>query len=256
MPLAQLAYNTSVNETIGQTPFYANHGYHAELFHEPKEVQTLAEAARLSTEEMRHMYKELRQDIEFLSQRSAFHHNKHRSRGPMLKEGDKVYLLRKNIETTRPSKKLDHVKIGPFKIVRNIKDTSYELELPEGMKIYPVFHISLLEPAPANVPTLTQVPDNYLMEQEERYEVRKILDDSTNFDDGQQRFLVKWKGYPDSENTWEPRTNLDGCEKIIVQYEEQKKRHPGDPAPPKKKEIRQRPGHQERKEGQRRTSRH
>ena len=24
----------------------------------------------------------------------------------------------------------------------------------------------------------------------------------------QQEFLVKWEGYPDAENTWEPRANL------------------------------------------------
>jgi hypothetical protein len=44
---------------------------------------------------------------------------------------------------------LDHKKFGPFKIKRNIKDVSFELCLPPTMKIHPVFHISLLEPAPA-----------------------------------------------------------------------------------------------------------
>ena len=59
---------------------------------------------------------------------------------------------------------MDHVRIGPFKIVRNIKDTSYELKLLEGIKIHPVFHISLLEPAPLGVLVLARVLDNYLME--------------------------------------------------------------------------------------------
>ncbi len=35
---------------------------------------------------------------------------------PALKEGDKVYLLRKNIVTTRLSNKLDYTKIGLFRI--------------------------------------------------------------------------------------------------------------------------------------------
>ena len=39
-------------------------------------------------------------------------------KGPLLKEGDKVYLLIKNQKTKRPSKKLDHVKVGPFLIDR------------------------------------------------------------------------------------------------------------------------------------------
>ena len=218
LPLAQLAYNTSVNETTGRTPFYANHGYDAQLFREPKEVQVMAEAAHVTATEMQQIHKELKADIEFLHLRSAFHYNKHRARGPKLKEGDKVYLLRKNIETTRPSRKLDYVKIGPFKIVRNIKDTSYELKLPKGMRIHPVFHVSLLEPAPEEVPELEQVPDNYLMEQEGRYEPQRILGDSNDFDNNERHYLVKWKGYPDSENTWEPLTNLDGCARIIERY--------------------------------------
>ena len=37
-------------------------------------------------------------------------------KGPLLKEGDKVYLLIKNLKTKRPSKKLDHVKVGLFLI--------------------------------------------------------------------------------------------------------------------------------------------
>ena len=82
----------------------------------------------------------------------------------MLKKRDKIYLLQKNIETTRSSNKLNHVKIKPFKIIRNIKETSYELKLPEGMQWkHSVFHISLLESAPEEVPILTQVSDNYLI---------------------------------------------------------------------------------------------
>ena len=51
----------------------------------------------------------------------------------MLKKRDKVYLLQKNIEMTRLSNKLDHVKIRSFKIIRNIKETSFELKLLKEM---------------------------------------------------------------------------------------------------------------------------
>ena len=138
------------------------------LFLESKEATVLTEWAKITADEMHKLHDELKTDIEFLSHCSAFYHNRHHAGALMLKEGDKVYLLQKNIETTRPSNKLDHVKIKPFRIVRNIKETSFELKLPEGMQQrHLIFHIFLLESASAEVLILTQVPDNYLMKQEE-----------------------------------------------------------------------------------------
>ena len=117
---------------------------------------------------MHKLHKELWTDIEFLSHNSVFYHNQHHAEAPTLKKGDKVYLLQKNIETTRPSNKLNHVKIRPFKIVRKIKETSFELKLLKEMQWkHSVFHVFLLELAPAEVLILTQVLNNYLIKKEE-----------------------------------------------------------------------------------------
>jgi hypothetical protein len=62
-----------------------------------------------------------------------------------------VYLLRKNIKTKRLSDKLDYIKLGPFKIIRKLGLVAFKLEIPEGMRIHPVFYISLLEPVPRDV---------------------------------------------------------------------------------------------------------
>ena len=220
LSVMQIVYNTSVNQTTGITPFFANHGYNANLFQEPKKAMILIEQVNITAMEMQTLHRELKQDIEFLLHQSAFYHNKHRSREPMLKKRDKVYLLQKNIETTRPSNKLNHVKIGPFKIIRNIKRVSFKLELPEDMQWkHSVFHISLLKSAPDTILILEQVPDNYLMEQEDWYKVESILKHKDI--NKQKHYLVKWKNYPDSENTWEPEQNLDECSKIIEKYLQQ-----------------------------------
>jgi hypothetical protein len=78
--------------------------------------------------------------------------NKSRLGKSRLREGDLVYLLRRNIKITRPSDKLDLKKIDSFKVKRNIRDISFELELPLIIKIYPIFHILLLEPAHSDIP--------------------------------------------------------------------------------------------------------
>ena len=83
---------------------------------------------------MQTLYKKLKQDIEFLAFYLVFYHNQHCAEASTLKKRDKVYLLQKNIKTTRLSNKLDHVKIRPFKIVKNIKETNYKLKLSQRMQ--------------------------------------------------------------------------------------------------------------------------
>ena len=42
--------------------------------------------------------------------------NRHRLDAPQFEVGDFVWLLRRNIATTRPCPKLDYKKLGPFRI--------------------------------------------------------------------------------------------------------------------------------------------
>jgi len=80
-------------------------------------------------------------------------------------------------------------------------------------------------------------------EEEEEYSVEKILDKRTK--GGKVEYLIKWEGYPDSENTWEPQDNLD-CPEIISAFEakrgkkeepKKRKKEADAPAPTKKKKV-------------------
>ena len=57
--------------------------------------------------------------------------------------GDKIWLFSKNISTDRLSKKLDYKMIDFFNVIGK-KNISLELQLPQAMKIYNVFHPNLL----------------------------------------------------------------------------------------------------------------
>jgi len=52
--------------------------------------------------------------------RQKEYYDLHRKPDPNLQSGDMVWFLARNIKTTRPSKKLDDKKMGPFKILAKI----------------------------------------------------------------------------------------------------------------------------------------
>ena len=162
--VTQIVYNTSVNQITGITLFFMNHEYNTNLFQELKKAIVLTEQVNITVTEMQALHKKLKQDIKFLSHQLVFYHNKHHAKAFMLKKRDRVYLLWKNIETTRSSNKLNHVKIRSFKIIRNIKEVSFKLKLSKDMQQkHSIFHISLLKSASDKVSVLEQVLNNYLM---------------------------------------------------------------------------------------------
>ena len=171
--MAQFAFNNSVAIT-GISPFYANYRKHPSIKKEPIDIKPIAEKAQISVQRLKELQSILKEDLEFISQRTAKHANRKRSEGPDLRKGRMVYLLRKNIKTKRPSDKLDHTKLEPFKIKDKLGPVTFQLNLLEGMRIHPIFYISLLEPALDNARLgLIQIDEET---QTLLYEVDKIIE--------------------------------------------------------------------------------
>jgi len=82
------------------------------------------------------LYKSLYKTAKLIQEYIRKYYNLKKSKGLDLKEGDKVWLLYKNFKSRQLSKKLDYVKIGPFKITAKILEVMYRLNLPAKMKIY------------------------------------------------------------------------------------------------------------------------
>ena len=93
---------------------------------------------------------------------------------------------------------------------------NYRLKLPMQWSIHDVFHIDLLTPYRETdlhrSNYLRPAPD--LVDNKEEYEVEKILD-SRQFSRGRKKeYLIKWKGYPDSDNEWVNKRDVHAPEAI------------------------------------------
>jgi hypothetical protein len=53
---------------------------------------------------------------------------------------------------------------------------------------------------------------------EQRFEVERILKRKYNKAKKQWLFLVRWGGFGEEEDTWEPRESLDACEGILSAF--------------------------------------
>ena len=81
----------------------------------------------------------------------------------------------RNFRTKRPSKKLDHVKEGLFRIIRVVSLVNYELRLPKNMHIHLVFYVLLLELALLSTKEVI-VNIEVEIKADPKFEVERILD--------------------------------------------------------------------------------
>ena len=160
------------------------------------------------------------------------HANRHRQDGVSVQVGERVWLDAANIRTTRPHKKLDYRRIGPFEVLRAIGRRSYLLSLPKTLLIHPVFHVSLLEKAASDpLPGQLQpvpLPLELLRDGEPstEWEVKGILDAWQCRK--QLSYLVLWKG---GERTKEPWKNvIPGSETLVKAFHQA---YPAKPKPPR-----------------------
>ena len=116
--------------------------------------------------------------------------------------GDKIWLEARNLKIKLPSRKFSPRRYGPFEVIGQISPVTYCIELPKDWKIHNVFHVDLLIPhiyTEAYGSAFAKPPPE-LIDGEEEYKVEDIITHRTSR--RKKQYLVKWVGYPSSENSW------------------------------------------------------
>ena len=209
LPIAEFAHNNWTNETTRESPFQILMGYHprADWTDAPTplpRVSTRLEQLQTARDKARELMRQAQQSWV-----------KHRDT-PRYQVGDQVCLEGRHLRTHQPTTKLTPKRHGPFQVVEAMSPVNYRLQLPTQWSIHNVFHTDLLtqyRETRTHGPNYLRPPPE-LVEGVEEFEVEKVLDSRRRGRGCKLQYLVKWTGYPDSDNQWEDWDQLNMDEAI------------------------------------------
>jgi hypothetical protein len=183
---------------------------------EPQQPRSHLESVNEFTDRMALGIEEAKAALTKAKDEYTMYYNHWREPAPVFAPGDKVWLDGSDIATKRLSSKLSHRHLGPFVIEASVGLGAYRLALPPHFcHLHPIFPVVKLSPAPPN-PILGRQPalppPTTLVDSEEEYKVKAILDSRMRYN--RLEYLVKWKGYDESHNQWEVYTQVHAKPKI------------------------------------------
>ena len=222
----EFAHNNSYISGTDTTPFFLNYGYHPKIalisYSRGEDLPGSPAATRMNTS-MQEALSSARQCLERARQRAAVNADKHR-RDEQYQPGDLVLLSTRNIKFRgKKISKLMPKYIGPFKIKGKVGSVAYKLQLPDKYRLHPTFHVALLRRYQTDPRRVSENQPDDEIEGENYFKVERILDHQDRKKPGRSRairryFLIRWEGYPPSEDSWEPEDNLRECEDALQEY--------------------------------------
>jgi hypothetical protein len=149
LPQVEFSYNDLLNRNIGQSPFQIVYGMQPRGVSELKDSEQ-AEFRSASAEDFAEGMKELHSQVKERSHNSNQEY-KHRvdqhRRELQFEVGDLILThLRKDRFPRGTYNKLKMKKIGPCRVIKKFGANAYEIELPDGVEISPIFNVVDLYP--------------------------------------------------------------------------------------------------------------
>ena len=155
--------------------------------------------------------------------------NRHRSDAPAYAVGDQVWLSTNNLQLPRASQKLSERWLSPYSIMKLVGTNAVELCLPRSMRIHPTVNVSRVKPYHERLsgqPVTAPGPSNVTEDREEEYEVEHLVD--SHYKGKHLEYLVQWKGWSETDRTWEPVSNLGNTADAVRDF------HTAHPAAPRR----------------------
>jgi hypothetical protein len=149
LPQAEFAYNDSTNMITGKSIFQILYRMQPRGVSELRDVEQ-GEIKSVGAEDfaakMQKPHSHIRGQLQSSNQKYKDRADQHR-REFQFEVGDQVLAhLRKERFPRGTYNKLKMKKIGPCKILRKFDENAYEIELPDGVGISPIFNVSDLYP--------------------------------------------------------------------------------------------------------------
>jgi len=223
LPIIEFVHNVRPHRSMHKSPFEVWYGFQP-TFKPPLYLQTRLQSVDERIKYLEQVRKEVTAALLLAAQEM-------RKSGPTVEshvfhKDDLVLLEATNLQTTHPKAKLAPRRYGPFKVLW-ASPTNCKLELPPQMRIHPVFHNSLLKPykeTMAHGPNFARPPPEIVGGEEGHYEIERILTSRPTRNRRSTQYLVKWKGYPDSENSWLPAKELQSARELLKQFHDRQVR--------------------------------
>ena len=205
---AELWYNTTFHASTGMTPYQALYGRPPPTLPEYFDGTTPVHEVDQALLHRDELLLQLKQHLTTASNRMKQTADKNR-RDVSFAEGDMVFLrlqpYRQSSAFKRAHQKLASRFFGPYPILQQVGRVAYRLQLPEGVRIHPVFHVSLLKKYVGDATnTQTDLPPvsddgGIILEPETILDHRWVKQGGKFITES----LVQWKHLPPEDATWE-----------------------------------------------------
>jgi hypothetical protein len=221
---ATVAINIAQNETTKMSPFYVEHGRHPRSLPDNPAI-TAIPAVNGLLDTILSIQHTASKNITDARQNQTNQANNKRRPAPTYTIGQQVLLSMENIKAkTSIRSKLQAKWTGPYTITEYWPDTdNVRLELPNDWQVHNVFHTSLIKPYQVNndekFPSrkyLRPPPVPEADPQENIYEIEAIRDNKIIRK--KNHYLVKWLGWPESDNQWVKESDMGGAKELIREY--------------------------------------